>query len=71
MNGRFDEQYFLFKESTAMKIVGFLKNLIKKLISTEFSKLIQKQIDQFEDKEKPVPGVVLDQSILKKLIKEA
>lgn len=69
--GRFDEKYFLFEESTAMKIVEFLKNLIKKLISTEFSKLIQKQIDQFGDKEKPVPGVVLDQSILKKLIKEA
>ena len=54
-----------------MKIIEFLKNLIKKLISTEFSKLIQKQIDQFGDKEKPVPGVILDQSILKKLIKEA
>jgi len=70
-DGRFDEKYFLFEGSTAMKIIEFLKNLIKKLISTEFSKLIQKQIDQFEDKEKPVPGVVLDQSILKKLIKEA
>ena len=69
--GKFGEKYFHCDSHTIYDIVKLFNNMIKSLISPKYTKLIQDQIDKFGSRNKFVPGVVVDQSIIKPLIKEA
>ena len=61
--------YFLCDSESIDQVCNIISLTFQALASTDIDQLIQKEIDKFEP-EKQVPGIVLDQTIMKKVIKE-
>lgn len=65
----FDIDYFLCDSESIDQVCNIISLTFQALASKDIDQLIQKEIDKFEP-EKQVPGIVLDQTIMKKIIKE-
>lgn len=69
IKGEYNLKYFLCNSDSINQVYNIISLTFQVLASTDIDHLIQKEIDKFEP-EKNVPGIVLDQTIMKKVIKE-
>ena len=69
IKGKYNINYFLCNSESIDQVCNIISLTFQVLASTNIDQLIQKEIDKFEP-EKQVPGIVLDQTIMKKVIKE-
>lgn len=69
IDGAYKIDYFLCDSESINQVCNIISLTFQVLASTNIDQLIQKEIDKFEP-EKQVPGIVLDQTIMKKVIEE-
>ena len=70
-DAKYFDMHFNCTTDTTEYILKLMKSMIEKIISKQYNDLIQKDIDTYVLRNKQVPGIIIDQSIMKKLIKEA
>jgi hypothetical protein len=72
---RFDRQsfdlHFECTTDTVRSIIKLMKSMIDNITSEKYVNLIQSEFDKFININKHVPGVAIDQAIMKKLIKDS
>ena len=59
---------FQFDSETVGDVIDLMKRIIKQTISPSIDRIIKKQVDQFSNRGKEIPGIVIDQAIMKKII---
>lgn len=51
-------------------VLGIMKSTFDFVVSKEFNNIVQGEIDKFAENEKTIPGVVVDNQLMKPLIKQ-
>ena len=70
-DSKYFDLHFECTTETVGPIVKLMKGMIEQIISKKYTNLIQEQFDKHIARNKHVPGIIIDQVIMKPLIKDA